>query len=146
MDVSVYVSRIFDEYWRVAHECPKSALPELTSAERNTATKRGVTEEEYARIVLAQRLSADRLVERTAAFGTLLQRSIKAKGIAASVHKISLDDLRQRYQVEVQMDGKQVPLTIDGQLVRDLLERGSAEAEAGISRIIDLNLAQRVIA
>jgi hypothetical protein len=146
VEVSVYGSRVFDEDWREAQHRPTNALPELTPAQRNTAKQLHVSEEDYARMFLAQQLSADRLVEKTAEFGNLLERSIQARGIDASVRSIKLDDLHQRYEVEVQANGTQVPLTIDGQLVQDLLERGSAEAEASISRIIDLSLGRRVIA
>jgi hypothetical protein len=146
MEVSVYGSRVFDDDWREAQQRATSALPELTAAQRSRAKQLHVPEADYARTVLAQQLSADRLIERTAAFGNLLERSIRAKGIDASVQSVKLDDLHGRYEIEVQANGTRVPLTIDGRLVDDLLERGSAEAEASISRIIDINLGRRVIA
>jgi len=146
MDVSVYGSRVFGDDWREAHQRPASDLPALTLAQQSRAKQLRMPEEEYARMVLAEQLSTDRLIERTAAFGNLLDRSIKSRGIDAPVRSVKLDDLHERYEVEVQANGTRVPLTIDGRLVQDLLERGSAEAEASLSRIIDLTLGRRVIA
>jgi hypothetical protein len=145
MEVSVFGSRVFTEAWREAQQRPQNDLPKLTPGQQSAAKRLGLREEDYARSILARQLTAERLLERTAAFGNLLEHSIRARGIDASVRSIRLDDLHERYEVEVQSNGNRVPLKIDERLVNELLERGSAEAEASISRIIDLSLGRRVI-
>jgi hypothetical protein len=99
MEVSVYGPRVLSEAWREAQERSASALPQLTPAQRSRAEQLRTPEEDYARMILAQQLSTDRLVERTAAFGNLLERSIRTRGIDASVRSVRLDDLHERYEV-----------------------------------------------
>jgi len=145
MEVTVYGSRIFDHQWEEARRCLKNDLPELSPEQRKAAQRYRISEEDYARQVLAQQLSTDRLLETTAKFGKLLEDSIRARGLDARVARIQLNDLRELYEIEVSLNGKRTQFTVDETVVKDLLERGSATAEASIARIIDLNLGQRVI-
>ena len=64
--------------WRRAHSAAKGELPELDELQREYASKFGISEEKYARSVLAVRFGVQRLRNRATKLGEEVQKILVA--------------------------------------------------------------------
>ena len=124
--------------WRAARSIPKGELPALTPEQREVAGKLNVSEEDYARSALAGERTLEKLLTKTQRFGKLLEEKIKTKDRQATVEQVTLNTWEHRFEVEMRLNGNSLPLRVDENVVDDLFEGGSVDAEQRLSRILDL--------
>jgi hypothetical protein len=131
--------------WDAVRSVPTEQLPQLTSEQREVARKLGFPEVEYARNTLAGERSQDRLLAKTERLGNLLSRSLaeraSALGVDTRVSRITLRTIQDRFDVEVQVNGRVLPLRIEESMVDEYFEAGSSEAEQRLTRVLDRALA-----
>ena len=77
--------------------------------------------------------------------GKLLQERLAANGRTATIHKIGLLTWDHRFDIDADIEGYQMTFRIAEEVVDDLFEGGSAEADQRLSRILELALAVRVV-
>ena len=68
------------EEWDRAQRAPRSELPNLSAEQKDVARKFGITEEEYARSVLAGRYGNERMNTRARHLGKEVQRILGTFG------------------------------------------------------------------
>ena len=140
MQVLVEGSRSTSDDWLWAQQLPASELPSLSDEQKSVAKKLGVSPEDYARSAKAGELTRQELQVKAATFGSLLEQKIRGRVPNASVESVTLLTFEGKFRAVAVAEGKEIRLQIDEDLVDRLLESGSAELEARLDRIIDLNL------
>ncbi len=123
--VSDYSSSV-DE-WRKAQQAPLSELPDLTAEQKSVARKFGITEEEYARNVLAGSYGHQRMRERATGLGKAVRDVLQSLGRGHRVIAVSRDMDRVGWIVRIETQQRDVDVFVSQQLTDDLLDSGSAE-------------------
>jgi hypothetical protein len=130
--------------WEAVRNVPVEQLPPLSAEQREVACKLGIREEDYARSALAGQRTAQRLLEKTERLGRLLQQKMTARGGAVTVQRVALQTWEHRFNVQVEVDGQVVSFRVAEEVVDDLFEGGSADADQRLSRILEVSLPTRV--
>ncbi len=121
----------------LARSLPPDQLPRLTDQQRSVAKKLGIPEEEYARSVVAGERNRDALLIKTERLARLIEQRIEGLGIGAHVNRVTLRTVQDRFDVEMQINGRVLPLRIEESVVDDYFENGSKEAEERLGHIFD---------
>ncbi|MFL6387702.1 MAG: hypothetical protein ACJ71U_09460 [Terriglobales bacterium] len=103
----------------------------------------GVPEEDYARSALAGERTQNALLAKTETFARLLEKKIRDLGFKASIQNIVLRTLEHAFEVVLNTNGRYLPLRIKEDVVDDLFEAGSSEAEEKLSRILNATVGVR---
>jgi hypothetical protein len=140
LEIAVEGLRIGSAELQAVRNVPSGELPPLTEMERTVAKKLGVSEEDYARNLLAGHKTTEFLYGKTERLARHLQAVIAANRISARIERIALINVDHRFDVEVRVNGSTVLMRIDENVVDDLFEGGSAEAEERLQRIVRTNL------
>lgn len=143
MEISVQGWKASPSEWEAVRRLPKAELPPLTEEQKEVARKLGVSEEDYARSALAGERTQNALLAKTETFARLLEKKLRDLGLNANVENVVLQILDDRFEVLLRMNGKLLPLRIKEEIVDDLLERGSAEAEERLARILNATVGVR---
>ncbi len=136
MEIAVDGIRVSPGDWEAIRKVPAGDLPPLTPPQREVARKLGIPEQDYARSALAGERTQESLLRKTERFATLLQRRLAEIAPGATVSRVTLRTLNDRFDVEVAVNNSTLPLRIDEHVVDDLFERGSADAEQRLHRIL----------
>jgi hypothetical protein len=112
-------------------------LPHLTEEQRTVAKKLGISEQDYARSVVAGERNREALLAKTERLARLLDQRIAALGIDGRINRVTLRTIQDRFDVEVQVNGKVLPLRIEETLVDDYFDNGSADSEERLAHILD---------
>lgn len=140
MEISVDGGRTSTGMWDAVRNLPTNELPPLTVAQREAARKMRVSDEDYARSFLAAERTRDVLLSKTERLGRFLADQLHSLRLEAVIAGITLRTLERVFEVEVQASWGRVPIRIDETVVDDLFERGLAEGEERLKRILDVNL------
>jgi flagellar motor protein MotB len=143
MQISVQGWKASPSEWEAVRKLPKDQLPPLTEEQREVARKLGVSKEDYARSALAGERTQNALLEKTETFARLLERKLRELGSNATVENVVLQILDDRFEVLLRVNGKLLPLRIKEDVIDDLFESGSAEAEQKLARILDATVGVR---
>jgi hypothetical protein len=143
MQISVDGWKASPSVWSAVRGIPKDQLPSLTEEQKAVARKLGVSEEDYARSALAGERTQAALLAKTETFARLLDKTIHDLGFSASVEKVVLRIIEDRFDVLLDMKGTKLPLRINEALVDDLLESGSVEADEKLKRILNITVGVR---
>jgi hypothetical protein len=119
---------------------PKEGLPQLTEAQKRVARQLGASEEAYARMILEGERAHDELLVKTEMFARLLQKKLRETGSKAEIENVLLRTLDGKFEVEIDVNGRVVPLRIREDLIDDLFEAGSPDAEERLARILRTTL------
>jgi hypothetical protein len=119
-----------------AQSVPASELPALSEAQREVASKMGISLEDYARSAFAGRLNQERLLEKTRRFAEILDGKLRSKIKGARINRIRLVAIEHEYRIEILANEKTIPFRVSEELVDDYIEGGSAD----IGRLIERNL------
>ena len=141
MEIAVDGWRASVEDWDAVRSIPIEQLPPLTEQQRQVAKKLGVPEPDYARSALAGERTQVVLLQRTERLARLLAERMRAAGLPGEIIRVVLRTFEGRFDVELKVDGKRLPLRIDEDIVDDYFDRGSMEAEARLGRILERSLA-----
>src|SRR5689334_4718159 len=96
----------------VARSLSPEQLPRLTDEQRSVARTLGIPEEEYARSIVAGERNRDALLLKTERLARLLDQRIGDLDIGAHVNRVTLRTIQDRFDVEVQINGRVVSLRI----------------------------------
>jgi hypothetical protein len=113
--------------WRKAQQAPPSELPELTARQKEVAQKFGITEEEYARNVLAGLYGGQRMRERAQALGEAVQKVLEGLRRGERVIAVSRDMDRLSWVVRIETRKKDVDVFVSQELADDLFDSASEE-------------------
>jgi hypothetical protein len=123
--------------WDAVRNLPAEQLPQLSEEQRAVAKKLGISEQDYARSVVAGERSREALLVKTERLARLLEQRIAALGIGGRVNRVVLRTIQDRFDIEVQLDGRVLPLRIEESIVDDYFDSGSADAERRLAQILD---------
>lgn len=113
--------------WRRARSAPKGDLPPLSQAQREVASKFGISEEEYARSVLAGRYGVLRLRTRATKLGEEVDKILFEVSPACRVVRVIADMVRNRWVVFIETPNREVGVSIPRGLGDDFLDSGTRE-------------------
>ncbi len=136
MEIAVDGWRPGSADWDAVRDLPSSKLPALTKEQVAVAKKLGIPEADYARSVLAGERSQDGLLTKAERLGRLLKAKLSAAGIQAAISRITLRTIQERFDVELEVNERPLPLKIDESVVDKYFE-GSEIAEKQLDRIVD---------
>ena len=140
MQIAVDGTRGSSSAQEVVRRIPKEQLPSLTEAQRKTAEQLGASEEAYARMILEGEQAQNELLVKAEMVARLLEKKIRELGSDATIQKVVLRARQGKFEVEVKRANEVVPLRIREELIDDLFEAGSLEAEQGLTRILRTTL------
>jgi hypothetical protein len=87
--------------------------------------------------VVAGERSREALLVKTERLARLLEQRIAALGIDGRINRVTLRTIQDRFDVEVQVNGRILPLRIDEAVVDDYFDSGSADSEQRLPHILD---------
>src|SRR6266571_7053713 len=137
MQIAVDGTRGSSSAQEAVRRIPRDQLPGLTEAQKKAAKQLGASEEAYARMILAGERAQDQLLIKTEMFARLLQKKLRELGSDAKIENVVLRALDEKFDVAVSLNGTIIPLRIREDVVDDLFEAGSADAEDRIARILN---------
>jgi hypothetical protein len=123
--------------WDAVRNLSAEQLPRLSEEQRAVARKLGIAEQDYARSVVAGERSREALLVKTERLARLLEQRIGALGIDGRINRVTLRTIQDRFDVEVQINGRVVPLRIDEAIVDDYFDSGSADSDQRLAHILD---------
>jgi hypothetical protein len=140
MEIRVDGYRSTNENWLAAHRIPSSELPPITLEEEQVAEKLGISAEEYLRSRVAGDLSRGELEQRAEVVGNLVNRWLSQRALSGTVVSVWLKTLEGKFRVEIAgPEGIQL-LLLKEDLISDLLDAGSREAQGSLDRLLTANL------
>lgn len=104
---------------------PVSELPPLTDAQKDVARKFKVTQEEYARNVLASAYGRDRMRKRAQDLGEAVQAVLQSVDPRCRVIAVIRDLDRLGWMIRVETPPKDIGVLVSQELVDDLLGSGA---------------------
>jgi hypothetical protein len=123
--------------WRKAQQAAQSELPQLTAEQKEVARKFGITEEEYARNVLAGLYGRQRMRDRAQALGEAVQDVLEGRGRGERVTALFRDMDRLAWVVRIETRERDVDVLVSQELADDLFDSGSeAERERLRARVV----------
>jgi hypothetical protein len=143
MEIAVDGSRAGVADWDAVRDLPPDKLPALTKEERDVANKLGVSEVDYARSALAGERSREMLLAKTERLARLLGKMLQTLSAGATVESVTLRTFHDRFDVSLRVGDRLIPLRIAEQVVDDLFEAGSPDAEQRLGRILSTALLGR---
>lgn len=135
ISVSDFTSSV--EEYRRAQSAPKSELPELTQDQKAVARGFKISEEEYARGVLAGIYGRRRQEERGRRLGERVQKILDELGAGERVVRVAYQMDRLRWLVSIQDSGGVVDVAVPRELADDVLDSALKEqAEEFRARVV----------
>ena len=114
--------------WNRAHSVPETDLPELNELQREAAAKFGISEEQYARSVLAGQYGVQRLRRRARKLGEEVEKILQDSCAECRVTRVVADMARGRWVIVLQAPKRQVGIAITREVGDDLLDYSALEA------------------
>jgi hypothetical protein len=143
MQISVEGRRSSTSDWQAVRDIPGDQLKPLTPEQAAVAAELKIPAEDYARSVLEGERATDALLEKTQRFAGFLERRLASRVAGVQVDSVALEAWEHKFRVVIR--GKlNAVFRISEDLVDDLFEGGSKEADDRISRIVDLVVGERV--
>jgi hypothetical protein len=127
ISVSDYTSSV--EEYRRAETAPKSELPKLSDDQKAVARRFKITEEEYARGVLAGIYGRERQRARGRQLGELTQNMLAELGRSDQVVHVAYEMDKVRWVVSIKASNGIAQVAIPRELASDLLDSGLTEYE-----------------
>lgn len=123
--VSDYASSV--EEYRRAQQAPRSELPQLSDDQRAVARGFKISEEEYARGVLAGIYGRERQRARGRRLGEEVQKILSDLGSADRVVRVAYEMDRLRWVVSVEASDGILDVAVPRELADDVLDRALRE-------------------
>ena len=143
MQIAVDGSRGSASAQDAVRRIPREQLPPLSDAQKRVAHQMGASEEAYARMILAGERAQDELLAKTEMFARLLEKKLHDIGSKAKIDNVVLRATSGTFDVEINLSGTIIPLRIREQLIDDLFEAGSPDAEERLVRILNSTVSIR---
>ena len=104
---------------------PKSELPKLEKSQREIARKFGVSEEEYARGVLAGKYGEGRIRERGIELGKRIKSILEGVGSDYRLATVCSEMFNERWLVRIVSPKKVANIAVPRDLADDVLDSGA---------------------
>jgi len=143
MQIAVDGIRASVQDWEAVRDLPREQLPRLNDAQREVARKLGIPEDDYARSALAGQRTQESLLAKTERLARLLDQRVKALAQEATIHSVTLRTWDHKFDVDLELASRRCPLRIEENIVDDLFDSGSREAEERLGRILESVLPAR---
>ncbi len=140
MQIAVDGTRGSASAQEAVRQIPKENLPALTEAQKTVARQLGASEEGYARMILEGQRAKSELLVKVEMVARLLNQKIRELGSEATIEKVVLRARQGKFEVEAKVNGRTLPLRIREDLIDDLFEAGSPEADDRLTRILRTTL------
>jgi hypothetical protein len=129
MSFQVYISGSSSsaEEWRQALESPSTDLPKLTAEQKEMAKRFQVTEEEYARGVLAGKLSERRHAERGNRLGSKVEQILAVLGPGYRLDAILREGTQFRWVLRIETPTGIRNIAVPLDLADDVVDSGMAD-------------------
>jgi hypothetical protein len=114
--------------WTRAQNAPKSELPELNEAQKAVAGKFGISEEQYARSVLAGRYGMRRLRTRAVRLGEEVEKILHDVSAESRVTRVVADMARERWVIVLRTPTRQIGIPVSREIGDDFLDFPTREA------------------
>ncbi|MBI4480240.1 MAG: hypothetical protein HY651_09480 [Acidobacteria bacterium] len=154
MDVKINIINIPSSGadWKRALDQPLSELPVLSKEQKRNAKDFGISEEEYARSVLSRQYTEARYRQYAEHFGTLLVETAKSHGIESA--EVTYDGWDDKFHCWLKLNGRDVPLDFDADIITVPIERGDQSAlqaakrdlKTAIEWLVQMNSKKRKVA
>jgi hypothetical protein len=132
--ISDYTASI--EEWHRAHEAPGSKLSELSPDQKDVAHLLGVTEEAYARSILAGSYGQERMQNRARALGQLLNSMAHDILAGSAVDSVIADMFRGIWLVGLRTAGGGTTITVPRELADDALDSGQESEHDKLASLV----------
>jgi hypothetical protein len=143
MQISVEGRRSSTSDWQAVRDIPGDQLKPLTPEQAAVAAQLKISPEDYARSALAGERTTEALLGKTQRFAGLLEQRLASRVVGVRIDSVALETWEHKFRVVVR--GKlNTVFHINEDVVDDLFEGGSKEADDRISRIVDLVVGERV--
>lgn len=123
--VSDYSSSV--EEWKRAMAAPRSELPPLSEQQREVARKFGVSDEEYARGVLAGLYGEERMRCRGERLGELVESILQGLGAPYRLAAIKAEMFNGRWVCRIETPERIANVAVPRELADDVLDSGATE-------------------
>jgi hypothetical protein len=143
MQISVEGRRSSTSDWQAVSEIPADQLKPLTSEQAAVVAQLKISAEDYARSALAGERTTDALLAKTQRFAGLLEKRLASRVAGAQIESVALETWERKFRVVIGGNMNTV-FHINEDIVDDLFEGGSREADEKISRILDLVVGEKV--
>ena len=126
--------------WARALNAPASELPELTEADRNLARRLGAKPEQLARMRLASEYAEQRLRDRAAEFGLVVQKVLAGVDVRYRLAEVVAQGDSDRWVVQINTPKGAANIAVPAQLAEDVLNFGTIQDLAQLKALLDENL------
>ena len=135
------------EEWDRAQRAPRSELPKLSAEQKDMAKQFEISEEEYARSVLAGLYGDERMKSRARRLGQVIQRMVGTLGKGPyRVRAVVAEMFKGRWVVSLRGNDTQVNVAIPRELADDVLDSYTTDGITELKRelVAGLQLAEPV--
>jgi hypothetical protein len=143
MQISVEGRRSSVSDWQAISEIPADRLRPLTPGQAAVAAELKIPAEDYARGIMEGDRASEALLEKTQRLARLLKQRFSSQSAGVQIDSVALETWAGKFRVAIRGTINTV-FRINEDLVDDLFEGGSKEADERISRVIDLVVGERV--
>ena len=137
MEIAVDGWRAGAADWDAVRNIPVDQLPPLTREQQEVARKLGISDADYRRSAFAGERSRESLLAKTERLARLLAKLLQPLNARATVQNVTLRTFDEKFEVTIRAGQHVVLLKISEDLVDDLFESGSEEAERRLVRILE---------
>ncbi len=137
MEIAVDGWRASASDWDAVRNLPVEQLPPLTKEQQEVAKKLGISDADYRRSAFAGERSRETLLAKTERLARQLAKMLRGLHSDASIDSVTLRTFGERLDVSLRLGQQVVPIRISEELVDDLFEGGSEEAERRLVRVLE---------
>jgi hypothetical protein len=116
------------EIWQRVEETPRGKLPRLTAEQKETAKRRGISDEDYQRSVLHQELAEERLHKWGETLGEAAKPVLNGLGQSYQLRAVLIDDSKDRWALRIETPEGMKEVVLPLELRERLLASGDQEA------------------
>jgi len=108
--------------WQWAQQVPKNQMPRLNAEQKSTAKDFGISEEEYARSVIARQYSEARYKRHADRFRELLAKAGDKHHVESA--DVIYDGWDDKFHCKLKINATEATLDFDASIITEALEQG----------------------
>ena len=137
MEIRIDGNRSSSENWMRAQIASAEELPKLSDGERAVAEKLGFGAEAYARSLYASDLEQASLKEKVERAARAVERIARRRVPEIGIERGWLKTFEGKFRFDLDLQGDRATVSVDEEVIDDLLDSGCGDSEERIGRIID---------
>lgn len=146
MDIRIDGNRSSSESWLESHRIPLEELPGISEDEQRVAERLAISHEDYRRSKYASELTKKQLELRAMKVCQLVESWLRSHHVRAEIKAVWLKTFDGKYRIDVDVDGGTQLVVITEDLMDDILDAGSQEAQRSFDRVLTANFGLREVA